>query len=499
MKKSGVSDVVATVIIIALVIVAITVVWVGIMPLIKDKVGSSDICNDADVSIETSQGFTCIDNAQKIISIQVHKGSNKVNLSGLKFLLSNSNGNSVVYTANSGVEQTSAKVFYLNISTVGSNISSIGFIPILKDGKNLKKCAQSNLNTLPNCNLGLVESFSAEKDCFSDSDCEDALCQSKYCNIENNRCEYSFLLEGLTQASLCNSPQKCDGGGNCVQCLNAGECPTQECKDAMCSAGVCGFVNSAARVECGAGLCDGNGNCVKCLQDSDCPTQACKSATCSSSGVCEYSQLSSCNLYYENFDGAVDGWSHGVYNGGDSYWWYWGPSPSDSWGILSSNLYGDLFNSNTYGTNGNGCKFYEDDDSLNDCDMNGLVETSKLVSPEIHLSEDYSNFELDFNSFARDEGGKCLNGDGESDYGWYDGYDRKEVGVSTDGGEKWTALNDCWPMHSYNEAIWKLETFDLSAYRGKNIRLVFVYNSRDNLYGWGWDVDDVLVRGFNNE
>lgn len=36
--KKGVSDVVATVIIIALVIVAISVVWLGVMPLIRNSV-----------------------------------------------------------------------------------------------------------------------------------------------------------------------------------------------------------------------------------------------------------------------------------------------------------------------------------------------------------------------------------------------------------------------------------------------------------------------------
>ena len=49
--KRGISDVVATVIIVVLTIVAISIVWVGVMPLIRDRLGDSDVCNNVDISI----------------------------------------------------------------------------------------------------------------------------------------------------------------------------------------------------------------------------------------------------------------------------------------------------------------------------------------------------------------------------------------------------------------------------------------------------------------
>jgi hypothetical protein len=263
-----------------------------------------------------------------------------------------------------------------------------------------------------------------------------------------------------------------------VVCQTAATCPTKECKTSTCISGVCGLTGSSVGTSCnsGAGKCNSSGVCVACLANVDCPTQQCKTATCNS-GSCQYTLLSSCDLLYENFDGEVNGWSHRSL-GGD-----------DGWHISSSNCAGNLFASMAYGTNGNGCSDFS------------LLDYSILVGPEIFLNEDYSAFELTFNSFANDEGGTCLScypdPNAYIDVGGYgDNYDRKDAGVSLDGGLTWQALNN-GPLNGYLDGIWFSKSFDVSSYKGQTIRPIFAYNTQDPIAGAGWYVDDVKIRGSN--
>jgi len=488
-NKRGVSAVVATVLIIMITVAAVGIVWAVIIPLVRDNIGVGDLCKQVDVSIESSQGYTCLDSEKGIMLVQVKKGVQEANVSGLKFLLS-SMGSSVIYSKQTVLQKDSYNLYYLNASGYPS-LEEVTLIPTIKTGSSVKECSSVSVQELRNCTAGAVGELSVDQviqptkdvneQCAKTSDCPEVVCQEKSCNLVTRMCEYSFMDPSAIQAELCVQPNKCDGGGNCLQCLNAGECApsTEECVVPSCDMGVCGFANDSRGAACSTGMCDGSRNCVKCLINSDCPTQECRSAICSSSGTCEYNLLSSCNLFYENFDGDVTGWSHNIYNWGDlPGWWidYGMPTLSDGWAVYPSTCWGTAFSSNTYGTIGNGC-------------YASYIDRSRLVSPEMMLSNDYSNIEIDFTSFAQDEGGSCL-----SLHSW----DSKEVGVSTDNGETWAVLNDCWPLHDYYDSVWKPYTFDLSAYRGQSIRLVFAYETGDSCCGEaGWDVDDILVRGYN--
>jgi len=238
----------------------------GVMPLIRDRLGNSDVCNDVDVSIETSQGYTCLNVGQSILAVQIKKGSNDVNVSGVKFYVS-SGGNSVYYTTNYLFSQNSYHNFYLNL-TGYSNIDKIEVVPVADAGKSKKDCTKISVESLRNCSLGLVsevivnETAGQNDECVRDSDCGDVLCQSKSC--VDKKCQYSFVASGTAQPGLCDSPKKCDGGGNCVQCLNAGECPAQECKEAMCSDGSCQYNSLPINTLCAqsTGTCNSLGICI---------------------------------------------------------------------------------------------------------------------------------------------------------------------------------------------------------------------------------------------
>ena len=148
-RKSGVSDVVATVIIIALVIVAVTVVWLGVMPMIRDRVGSSDVCNKVDVSIENSQGYTCWAQDKNVTLVQVKKGSADVNVSKFKFAISSA-GNSVSFTNSTIMSRNSYAVYYLNTTGINS-VDKIEVVPFAKSGNNEKACSAVYIENVKSC------------------------------------------------------------------------------------------------------------------------------------------------------------------------------------------------------------------------------------------------------------------------------------------------------------------------------------------------------------
>ena len=74
-----------------------------------------------------------------ITVVQIKKGSNDVNISGLKFFLS-SGGNSVSYTKDVSFERNSYYSFYLNTSSI-TKLEKIEVVPVAKSGNAKKDCA----------------------------------------------------------------------------------------------------------------------------------------------------------------------------------------------------------------------------------------------------------------------------------------------------------------------------------------------------------------------
>jgi len=155
-NKSGVSAVVATVLIIMITIAAIGIIWVAVLPMIREGFDSS--CNDVDVSIGTSQGYTCIIPNQNITMVQLKKGQNDVNVSKITVTLS-SKGNSISYTNSTVLVKNSYSLIYLN--TTGFNeVDSIAVVPFVKIGRNEKACSSILIQKLNSCGSA---SFSASE------------------------------------------------------------------------------------------------------------------------------------------------------------------------------------------------------------------------------------------------------------------------------------------------------------------------------------------------
>jgi FlaG/FlaF family flagellin (archaellin) len=156
-KKKGVSAVVATILIVMITVLAIGIIWVTILPMIRENLAVSDVCENAGVSIVSSQGYTCY-KPSNITMVQVSKGNSDVNVTGLKFSVS-MDGNSYDYD-NQKVAYSTAdyNVYYLNTSEF-EKIEKISVVPTIKLGDSDKSCSAIFLDNVPLCssNINLVE------------------------------------------------------------------------------------------------------------------------------------------------------------------------------------------------------------------------------------------------------------------------------------------------------------------------------------------------------
>jgi len=157
-KKKGVSAVVATILIVMITVLAIGIIWVTILPMIRENLAVSDVCENAGVSIVSSQGYTCY-KPSNITMVQVSKGNSDINVTGLKFSISSS-GNSYEYDEQEVAYSTADyNVYYLNTSEF-EKIEKISVVPTVKLGDSEKSCSVISLDNIPLCsgsvNLGEV-------------------------------------------------------------------------------------------------------------------------------------------------------------------------------------------------------------------------------------------------------------------------------------------------------------------------------------------------------
>jgi hypothetical protein len=95
--------------------------------------------------------------------------------------------------------------------------------------------------------------------------CVDGVCCNTACNGTCQTCNQvgsvgtcSNVLLGEPDVSTCVSPNKCDGGGACVECLGPSECTSKVCSGGKCMTPTCtdGVQNGdETAVDCGGTLC----------------------------------------------------------------------------------------------------------------------------------------------------------------------------------------------------------------------------------------------------
>lgn len=114
-------------------------------------------------------------------------------------------------------------------------------------------------------------------DCPAPDICETATCTAGACGVE----PAAIDSEPAEVEGDCKRTQ-CDGEGNAIDGIDDADAPAStECAAASCLDGEKVFASSAARTACETDkLCDGAGNCVECLNGGDCDSAVCTGVLC---------------------------------------------------------------------------------------------------------------------------------------------------------------------------------------------------------------------------
>jgi NOL1/NOP2/fmu family ribosome biogenesis protein len=169
-------------------------------------------------------------------------------------------------------------------------------------------------------------------------------------------------------------------------------------------------------------------------------------------------------VYKEDFEVDEGGWTHGDYPPGGQ---------NDTWHRDNQTCAGTSLGSFAFGSNGNFGPA---------CSDNSSRERSFALSPDIDLPP-ASTLTLTLDAWSQDENGPCLNGVG---------YDKKDVGITTDGGNTYTLLNDCWALVDTND-VWQSRSFDISSFAGQTVQVIFVYETVDEVVQGHFYIDNVEI------
>ncbi len=327
MNNRGISAVVATVLIILITVAAISIIWVAVLPMLKER--SSIDVSQADLSIDTSSGYTTYDSKNNLLGVQIKRGSDEINYSFVQIIIG-IEGNSKSYIK-PAPDKNSARTFYFRVgsepdtlkvapvdSVIEGRVNDAGVITseveidkagsISEEDKEITKeegviedleCAEWDPD------IGDYDYFSvgglsrsgdyfcgAEGDygeCGLDSQCDD----DNDCTFDN--CTVSLTCENLDKPAgfVCDNDGEgglCDGNGNCGECVSGEDCVERSCYSKTCNSGNCEYIPLSEGELCGGGICDGNGNCVISEQFCiwDFPEKSCSADDDGIDNLCSY-------------------------------------------------------------------------------------------------------------------------------------------------------------------------------------------------------------------
>ena len=129
--KKGISAIVATVLTVLITVVGIGIIWVAILPMVRDNLVS--VNTDVDLQIVSKGGYTLWDSANRLVSVQVKRGTDKADLIGFDLIFS-LDGNSVRHYVGDVLDTNSMKVYYINLSGYPGELMSISIAPVFLGG-----------------------------------------------------------------------------------------------------------------------------------------------------------------------------------------------------------------------------------------------------------------------------------------------------------------------------------------------------------------------------
>jgi flagellin-like protein len=151
MNKKGVSAVVATVLIIMITVAAVAIIWMTVIPMIKETAEKGTTCFNAQTDLEIVMGdYTCGSNKDsKNSTVQVSRKANSaVNVSSVQVSWI-AGGTTVNTTKVTAPAVNGMSVYTINVTT--SDITAVQIAPIIKVGNAEETCEALPTKTIPIC------------------------------------------------------------------------------------------------------------------------------------------------------------------------------------------------------------------------------------------------------------------------------------------------------------------------------------------------------------
>ena len=117
MNKRAISDLVATVLLVLIVIAAVGIIWGAIMPIIRQNIDTSQKCLNTGIEINTASGYTYVTSYGNA-SLQISRGPSTVEVMNITLKLVDNTGNSNS-TVIGTISANSDKVVILSNTTMG--------------------------------------------------------------------------------------------------------------------------------------------------------------------------------------------------------------------------------------------------------------------------------------------------------------------------------------------------------------------------------------------
>ena len=137
-NKRAISDLVATVLLVLIVIAAVGIIWGAIMPIIRSNLENSQKCSNAELSINTQSGYTYASGGT--VFIQVSRGaSTGVNILGMQLKAIDSSGNSNITTVTNVPSPNGDQTYNISLA----NAKRVGVAAIIQNGNLNYTCSMT--------------------------------------------------------------------------------------------------------------------------------------------------------------------------------------------------------------------------------------------------------------------------------------------------------------------------------------------------------------------
>jgi hypothetical protein len=125
-EKKGISTIIATVLIVLITVASVTILWLGVYPIIGKVMFTEDI--NLRLTIDKDATYTVFDKDNGLLSVRVQRGSDDANIVALKFII-DIKGDSQVYKRYNVPGVNEAGVYLFAVGFV-DEVSSVKVVPI---------------------------------------------------------------------------------------------------------------------------------------------------------------------------------------------------------------------------------------------------------------------------------------------------------------------------------------------------------------------------------